>query len=126
MHGQAHNFPDELESIDRDGHYYTTLKAALTAVTDAATLKRRQQPFTPREGVLQRSFLERQHYDSVTLSKLICAMLDDDVSACGGNRLLLDARHKFLTFFDVRSLPNAEMLGHQHMTPEHYRGHLRA
>ena len=57
MHGQAHNFPDELEHIDRYGHYYTTLKAALTAVTDAATRKSRQQPFTPREGVLQRSFL---------------------------------------------------------------------
>jgi len=59
MHGQAHNFPDELENIDRYGHYYTTLKAALTAVTDAATIKRRQQPFTPREVVLQLSFLER-------------------------------------------------------------------
>jgi len=47
-------------------------------------------------------------------------MLDDDVSACGGNRLLLDARHKFLTFFDVGSLPNAAMLGHQHMTLAEY------
>ena len=78
--GYTHDFPNELENIVPIGPWQIALKAEMIAVSDAAARKQKRIPHAPRDTPY-RMFLERHHQEAVSLQKLICAVLDEDVSA---------------------------------------------
>lgn len=106
-------FHAELEKQHPQGPYQVSLQDTIDAVSIAAARSAGRDLVPPRE-VLHRSFLERHTHDSTQLKKLICAMLDSE-SACGGSKVLLSKREKFLRFFDPKCLPDPTHMGYHHL-----------
>ena len=118
--GYVHEFPSEMANMEPEGAFQINLNAEMRAVSDAKARKQKHEPRTPRKPEF-RTFLERYAHESVNLKKMICAVLDDDASACGGADALLGLRDKVRTFFAVETLPDAYTMGHKHMDPDYFR-----